>query len=154
VCALVATLPSKINLDDMSDQAPGAEPPSESGECSAASWHARAEEIRAMADTLPSDASRALMPKIAAIYDEVASEAGWSRPHALPTDDLGRQEAPQAAAPLAESRPAEHLAFPPDDPELEDELPAVTPSRDPRATERIAFPRRSQSAGRPRSTWR
>src|SRR5690348_13615200 len=41
----------------------------------ASSWHARAETLRAMAGTLPSKPSGALMPKIAALYDQFAREA-------------------------------------------------------------------------------
>ena len=63
-----------------------------------AAWHARAEEIRAMTDTLSSEPTRPLMTKIAAIYDEFAREAGWSDPKASRVEDLGPEEAPQTAA--------------------------------------------------------
>ncbi|HWE75972.1 MAG TPA: hypothetical protein VG328_22625 [Stellaceae bacterium] len=44
----------------------------------AAMWHERADELRAMTDTLPSAITRGLMPKIIALYDSFARAEGWS----------------------------------------------------------------------------
>jgi hypothetical protein len=83
---------------------------------SAATWHARAEALRDLADTLPSKTTRPLIPKIAALYDQVACNAGWSEPDALAPDDLGLEDEPPVVAPHADPvavpRPAERSAFP------------------------------------------
>jgi hypothetical protein len=97
-------------------------------ESAAAAWHARAEEIIAMADMLPAMTTRPLMPKIADLYNALARDAGWTAPDALPPDDSGLEEAPQANA--------------------AEEPPAVAPPADPRPAERIALPRRPLPLGR------
>jgi hypothetical protein len=88
----------------------------------AAAWHRRAAELCAMAETLPSKNSWSLISKIAALYDEIARDAGWHEEDeaAPPADELCGEEPPAA-----------------DDPPLADEPPAVAPP-----PERIAFPRR------------
>jgi hypothetical protein len=64
-----------------------------------------------MADTLPAKTTRPLMPKIAAIYDEVASEAAPSAPDAPTLDEL-LPEAPSVIAAPADPPPIERVAFP------------------------------------------
>ena len=91
----------------------------------AATWHARAEELCAMADTLPSKDSWSLISKIASLYDELARDAGWSeKEEAAPApvetclEDLQLEEAPsadaepQALAPLPELSLPGRAAFP------------------------------------------
>ncbi len=73
---------------------------------SAASLHARAAALRAIADTVPSQATRPLMPKIAAIYDEVAGET------APPEPEPPLPEEPSVIAPPAEPWPTQRAAFP------------------------------------------
>ena len=63
-----------------------------------------------MADTLPSKTTQPLISMIAAIYDEVASEAAPPEPEALPPDELLADE-PSVIAPPAEPCPAERVAF-------------------------------------------
>ena len=81
----------------------------------AAAWHRRAEQLCAMAEALPSKPSRALISKIAALYDELARDAGWREEAAAapPAADSRREEPPQAedAAP-ARAAPPERGAFP------------------------------------------
>lgn len=85
----------------------------------AATWHARAEELCAMADTLPSKDSWSLISKIASLYDELARDAGWSEdeeggPAAVevPLEKLQTAEVPAAdAAPEALAPPPERAAF-------------------------------------------
>jgi hypothetical protein len=91
----------------------------------AAAWHQRAEALCAVAETLPSKNSWSLISKIAALYDEIARDAGW-RPE---------EDAPPPAANLrGEAPPAA------DEPPLADERQPLAP---PPPSEGIAFPRRS-----------
>lgn len=93
-----------------SDAPPSAE---ESEEASAAMlWHARADELRAMTDTLPSEITRGLMPKIIALYDGFARAEGWS------DRMLEQPEPPAPAAPP----PTDELRYE-DEPLYEDEFP-------------------------------
>jgi hypothetical protein len=91
----------------------------------AAAWHARAGELRAMTDTLPSDITRTLMPKIAALYDALAREEGWSERDALPLPEEPVMEKP-----------------------LEGALPEIALSPTPRIPEQAPHPRRSEALGR------
>ena len=65
-----------------------------------ATWHKRAEELCAMADTLPCKSSWSLISKIASLYDELARDAGWSE----------KEEA--VPAPVADPPPPERASFP------------------------------------------
>ena len=99
----------------------------------AAAWHQRAEALCAMAETLPSKSSWSLISKIAALYDEIARDAGWC-------EEEAEEAAPPPEAPrLEEPRAADELGV--DEP-LADESPAVAPPPAPSAPERLAFPRR------------
>ena len=105
----------------------------------AATWHARAEELCAMADTLPSKNSWSLISKIAALYDEIARDAGWSEDEVLPAPDPGAAvEAPEALA-AEETEIAEPVAA--------EEAELSAPPAEPPATR--AFPRRPLAFGRP-----
>ena len=85
----------------------------------AATWHARAEELCAMADTLPSKDSWSLISKIASLYDELARDAGWSEeaeiapaPVEMCLENPQPEEAPPAdAEPQAIAPPVERTAF-------------------------------------------
>jgi hypothetical protein len=93
----------------------------------AATCHARAEELCALADTLPSKSSWSLISKIAGLYDELARDAGWAAPETPPPEALRLEEAPQIEGePLLEEAPA----------------------ADPRPEDRIAFERRPLPQGR------
>lgn len=76
----------------------------------AAAWHARAEQLCAMANTLPCETSWSLISKIAHLYDELARDAGWTEPEALAPDAV-RLEEPPAAAPQVADPPEERIAF-------------------------------------------
>jgi hypothetical protein len=93
----------------------------------AAAWHARAGQLRTMTDTLPSDITRTLMPKIVALYDALAREEGWSERDTLPPPS----EEPQREAPPAD-----------------EELPEIALSPAPRIQERLPHPRRPEALGR------
>jgi hypothetical protein len=99
----------------------------------AAAWHRRAEELCAMADTLPCQSSWSLISKIASLYDELAREAGWS------DAEGSASEAPRSAD---EARAEE-------EPLAAEEPPAPTPPADPPPPARISFPRRPLPLGRP-----
>jgi hypothetical protein len=113
----------------------------------AATWHARADELRAMTDTLPSAITRSLMPKIIALYDGFARAEGWS------DTQLDRQEAapatPLPAEPLGAEFPDGEFPgeeFPDDDapPSLAPAAPAwLTFARRPLPSPRHAGRRRS-----------
>ena len=66
----------------------------ENGEPSATSWRARGLKIRATTDTLPSEGTRPLMLRIAAIFDEFAREAELSEQDAPPSDDAPLEALP------------------------------------------------------------
>jgi hypothetical protein len=118
-------------------KAPAAPTPVKHDASRAAAWHARAEQLCAMADTLPCATSWSLISKIAVLYDELARDAGWTVPGALaadnacleepPADDeLQMKEEPQALAPPA----------------------AEPPQAEPPQAERAAFSRRPLPIGR------
>jgi hypothetical protein len=87
--------------------------PAPATEIAPAAWHARAEELRAMTDMLPSEVTRSLMPKIAGIYDDLASDAGWTAPEAPPPDVPPEDEAvPETVPPLAASIATPRRALP------------------------------------------
>jgi hypothetical protein len=78
----------------------------------AVSFHARAQALCAMADTLPSKGSWLLITKIASLYDTLAGEAGWSEDDLLPPDDLKfEDEPPPEEAAQAAPRSEERAAF-------------------------------------------
>lgn len=103
----------------------------------AATWHQRAEALCAMAETLPSKGSWSLISKIAALYDEIARDAGWrEEEEAAPSpDDRRCEEPPPENEPPAADEPV--IA---DEPPLADEPPALAA---PPVPERLAFPRRA-----------
>jgi len=97
----------------------------------AAAWHARAEQLCAMANTLPCETSWSLISKIAHLYDELARDAGWTEPEALAPDAV-RLEAP----------PAE------EDLQAKEERPAAAPQAADPPEERTTFSRRPLPLGR------
>jgi hypothetical protein len=80
----------------------------------AAMWHARADALRDMTDTLPSAITRGLMPKIIALYDGFARAEGWSDKQCDPQEEAA-PETPREE-PLDEEFPPEE--FPDDDAKL------------------------------------
>lgn len=103
-----------------------APPPAADDASLGATWHKRAEELCAMADTLPCKSSWSLISKIAGLYDELARDAGWTEPEDLPPAALRPEDEPDAA----------------------DEPPAPAPLADPPPPERMSFPRRPLPLGR------
>jgi hypothetical protein len=88
----------------------------------AAIWHARANDLRVMTETLPSDITRELIPKIVALYHGLARDEGWReedasmppeepQPEALPCTTIAGGEEP-----VESDAPAELLSPPPDAP--------------------------------------
>ena len=93
----------------------------------AATWHRRAAELCAMAETLPSKSSWTLISKIACLYDELARDAGWAEGEdAAPVPDELHLDEPQAEG----------------EPQPDEELPAPVLPRELRTSERAAFRRR------------
>jgi hypothetical protein len=99
-------------------ESPIAKPPHPSDEAFlAAAWHRRAEELCAMAETLPTQSAWSQISKIARLYDEIAREAGWSAEEdTLPCAELCLEEpqaeaAPPTLAPLPEPPPQARAAF-------------------------------------------
>jgi hypothetical protein len=76
----------------------------------AAAWRARAAALRAMAETLPSKTTQPLISKIAALYDDIASEAVPAPPDASAADDSLAEKIP-AIAPPADPQPVAPIAF-------------------------------------------
>ena len=118
-------------VDSTAKPAPVAQAKSPPEASLGATWHARAEALCAMADTLPSAASWSLISKIAGLYDELARDAGWTEPETPVLEPLGLDE----AAPAVDEPPA-----------VEDSPPA--PLADPPAQDRVTFARRPQPLGR------
>lgn len=177
--ALVAALPGKIHLDEMQLDMPAmsapadmpampapaavAPPVSETQQTEdeaflASSWHTRAETLRAMTDTLPSKITRSLMPKIAAIYDDFARDAGGfepdtlatpdplAPPDALPSDDLAHEPERDDLAP-AEALYAVAPAPQADEPDVEVKpQPVALPEPQP---EQLGFDEKPQAVALP-----
>ncbi|HEX4192265.1 MAG TPA: hypothetical protein VHY80_04170, partial [Stellaceae bacterium] len=78
-------------------------------------WHARADALRDMTDTLPSAITRGLMPKIIALYDGFARAEGWSDKQRDPQEQAA-PETPPREAPFEDEFPDEE--FPDDDAKL------------------------------------
>jgi hypothetical protein len=99
----------------------------------AATWHARAEALVALADTLPSKGSSLLISKIASLYEVLARDAGWCEETEAPAQMELRLEAP----PAADESQGE------DEPPAEEESPAA-----PSPEQYRAFPRRPLPSAR------
>lgn len=117
-------------VDGTAKPAPVAQPKSPPEASLGATWHARAEALCALADTLPSEASWSLISKIAGLYDELARDAGWTE-----------QETPMLE-PLEEAAPAM------DEPPAAEDPPASAPLADPLPQDHVTFARRPQPLGR------
>jgi hypothetical protein len=99
--ATAAAMRSKVSLDTSAPAAVEQRPPGAEA-LSASPWHARAEQLRVMADTLPSKATRPLLPKIADIYDSLASEAKQTR--SCPLSYLGSRRVQRCRPSLTRGR--------------------------------------------------
>ena len=107
----------------------------------AAMWHARADALRAVTDTVPSAITRDLMPKIIALYDSFARAEGWS------DKQLEQRERAAPKTPPAEESPVAEFA---------DEFPEDDAPPSPAAPEPawLALARRPLPSSRRRSTRR
>lgn len=123
--------PRQVDSSAKPAPAPQAKPPAEA--FLAATWHARAEELCAMADTLPSKASWSLISKIAGLYDELARDAGWTESETPVVEPLRLEE----AAPAMDDAPL-----------LEEDPPALALLAEPLPPDRAAFARRPLPLGR------